>query len=247
LQDQIKIEPEFRTSYLAWKSDPTPQNADALLKDLYPVIKSSLLTYAPDLADSPSMVSKAKLLILDVLPKYNPKQGRLKPFLQFYLQRLRRYGGKERQVISIPERVVMLQNQLQQSRLELEQELGRPPSDAELADYTGISLKKIRYAARGGIPQSMENWEYNFLADSNLADIKALPGGRSSLEAAIDAIYLYLTPQQQYIVENYYGFGGRKPKTYSAIARELKVPVAKVKQELQQVLTKAQNYVRSGY
>src|SRR5262245_37972773 len=83
---QGMLEPEFAPHYTAWKDDPNPANTSQLLKTLNPVIESAMRTYAGGSATSPTLRSKAKLITLSALPRYDSNKAKLRTHLMFNLQ-----------------------------------------------------------------------------------------------------------------------------------------------------------------
>ena len=134
------LEPDFEPHYNAWKQTPNPQTSGALLKAVDPVLTSALRSYGGQ--NSPTMKSKARIMALDAMGRYDPSRSKLRTHLMSQLQSLRRSSAKESQILSVPEQVGLDLGHLRESENFLKDQLGRDPSDVELADHTGLSLKK---------------------------------------------------------------------------------------------------------
>jgi hypothetical protein len=113
------LEDEFRPHYESWKADPSPGNSSKVLKALDPVIKSALRTYAGGGQMSPTIRSRAKMIVLDSLPRYDPVKAKLRTHLMVNLQSLRRSTAEENQIVSVPERVRLDQHRLYTANNEL--------------------------------------------------------------------------------------------------------------------------------
>lgn len=217
---QLQIEPEHSDAYQAWKADSGPAGASAVLSSVKPIIDTAVSTYGGP-SSGPTIRTKAKTIVLDSLPKYDPTKGRLKPFLMSHLQGLRRAAGDETATIKIPERIKLDHSMLVRATHDLTDELNRPPSDAELADRTSISLAriaKIRRAAAPGVGQAY-------------ADVPATPVGQMQDEGWDKFVYHTLPPQDQLIMEYSRGWQGRPVLGTAEIAKLLRVTPAAVSQK----------------
>jgi len=135
------LEEEFREPYAAWKANQTPEGNAAILKALQPVIERGVKTHVGD--PNALLLSNARQLTLQGLRNYDPTRSRLQTHLFNQYQGLKRINRRQTQPIHIPERVQFGNFALQQHTQELADELGRDPTDAELADKTGFSQKQI--------------------------------------------------------------------------------------------------------
>jgi hypothetical protein len=95
---------------------------------------------------NPMMRSRARRVVLDSIPGYDPNKASFKTHAMNQLRTLQRYGAKQQQVLSVPEGVALSQGHLREAENELrDRNGGRDPSDAELEDHIGLSRKRIRY------------------------------------------------------------------------------------------------------
>jgi len=143
---------DYSTEFTAWKAKPDKTTMQTLLSAVGPVISGAVKGYG----DSPTLRGQAKLLAVKSFDTYDPERGPLKNHLISHLSGLQRLSAKNDQIISIPERIAIDQSHLRSAEKDLENSLGRSANDRELAERTGISLKRIGYirGARGGISTS---------------------------------------------------------------------------------------------
>ncbi len=218
------LEPEFEEPFAAWKKNPTPEASGALLKAVQPVIDSAVKTYATA-TPGPLLTSRARRLVLEALPAYDSSRAGLRTHLTSRLQGLRRIHASQSHVISIPEMVKIDSGRLQQAHNELTDQLGREPTDLELADHTGFStrrLKRIRQADFG-VPEGM-------LGKDPETGEAVQPSVQSANDDWLDFIYRSSQPTDQLIIEHTYGMNGRKPLSGQEIARRLGITPAAVSQ-----------------
>lgn len=221
------LEPDYADAYNAWKTDPNKENTRQILTTLEPVIGSALRSYGGPSASSPTLRSQAKLEILDALSSYDPEKAPLKPHLMSRLQRLRRTAAQQRQIVQVPEQVSMHQMQTEQATRELEDRLNRKPSDQELADYTGLSLKRLEYIRSGG----------RALAESTITRPGEEGAGQfdpavtsmgTSADPWVELVYTDMDTTNQYIMEHALGLHGHPPMSNTDIAKALKISPAAV-------------------
>jgi hypothetical protein len=222
----LQIESDYQPAYDAWKADPNPANSTQLLNTVRPVINTAVRIYAGPSAKSPTIRSQAKKLALEAMDTYDPSRGTIKTHLMSTLQRLRRVAARQRQIISLPEQVALDQMETARATAELEDRFNRPPSDAELADYTGLSQKRIGYI-RGSMRPT---------AEGTITRMKDEGGGYDPSvkrlydedDAWVELVYDDSDPTDQYIMERVLGLHGHTPQNPSSVASALKISPAAV-------------------
>lgn len=227
------LEADFAPAYAAWKARPSLQANGHVLRAIDPVIQSAVKTYGGS-APSPTLVSKARKMALEVLPRYDPKQTKLKTFLMGQLQGLRRASAKDTAIINVPEQVQLDHHHLTRAEADLRDQLGRDPSTDELADATGLSAKRIAYvrklrmpASEGGILQPIQGGEGD---DFNDPAVRSLSGDADA-KAWHAFVHASLTdPADQVIMEHTLGLNGRAVLSNQEIARKLGITPSAVSQ-----------------
>jgi DNA-directed RNA polymerase specialized sigma subunit len=230
------LEPNFQTPYDNWLADPSKPNTGVMLKALNPVLDSAVRAYGGPSATSVTLRSRAKKLAVEALGSYDATKGPLKSHMMTRLQRLRRTAAQQRQIIRMPEQVALDQMQTEAAFKELEDSLGRPPSDIELADSTGLSVKRLAYIRGGSRP----------LATSTITRTTDEGGGYDPQVTPvvaddsvwIELVYDDLEETNQYILERLLGLHGHKPHKPGEIAKLLKISPAAVSHRMAQIQTK---------
>lgn len=212
------LEPEFRPTYDAWKSTPGPQTNSAFLKQLKPVMEGAIRTHVGD--PNPLLFSRARMMTLEGLQSYDPARGRLKTHLYNHLQGLKRANRQQTQILKVPERIQLEHYQLGQIESELTNELGREPTDGEIADRTGFSPKRLatlrRYSpavAEGAMVDPETGAEYSGETHDPQGD-----ENRTRLQLVYDD----LDPYHQKIMELAMGLNGRRALPNDMIAAKMK-------------------------
>jgi DNA-directed RNA polymerase specialized sigma subunit len=231
------LEPDFQEPYKAWSTDPSRANTGQMLKALDPVISTAVRAYAGPSAKSVTIKSQAKRMAAEALSSYDPAKGPLKSHMMSRLQRLRRTASSHRQIIRVPEQVALDQMHSERAANELEDKLGRPPSDQELSDFTGLSLKRLQYIRGSGRP----------LAESTITRHSDDGGGgydprvRSLQErpdAWLELVYDDLDETNQFIIERVLGMHGHPKTKPSQVAAQLRISPAAVSHRMAQIQQK---------
>lgn len=215
--------------YRAWKTDPSPTNTESLLKELTPTIESALTSYAPD--HKSTLRTKARLMALNAAKMYDPNHSaKLTSYVFNNLKSLNREKAKRTNIVHIPENVILERNRINKEKDAFVAEEGREPTLLELADKTGLSLKRIENAEKHG----------NQLSASQLLSEK----GDSLFSKASDpsqvwADYVYhdLDRADKKVFEWSTGYGGTKKIPKGEIAKRLKISPAAVSRRISKIIS----------
>jgi hypothetical protein len=207
------LEPDFQDPFDAWQRNQTPQGNAAILKTLDPVINKAVKTFAG--RDDPLLRSRARRITLDSLGTYDPRRGRLQTHIFNQLRTMQRVAGQQSHIIKVPERVVLDRRTVSRVQQELEDELGREPTDAELAQHTGFSIKRLGKIRR--FSPGMAEGFFAAMPDGGFA-----PAVKAESEAWVQFVYDDLSPTDQKIMEWTLGMGGRPKLSNQEIAIKLK-------------------------
>jgi DNA-directed RNA polymerase specialized sigma subunit len=135
------VQGDVNKAYENWVTDPSPENMGAILKAKKPLILSEISRYP---GDNRILKGRAKKLAVDAVRSYDPASGaRLTSWIVTQLQPLSRYGRKSSQLLNTSELAYRQFAEIDSYRREFLDNEGREPSDDELADMSGISVKRI--------------------------------------------------------------------------------------------------------
>jgi len=208
------LEDEFREPYETWKADMSPAANAAMLKTLDPAIRKGIQTHVGE--PTPLMLGRGRRLALEGLRSYDPSRARLQTHMFNQLQGLKRIARQQGQVISVPERVIFDKARLDEMNQELQDKLGREPTDSELANRTGFSQKRITHVRRF-VPGMTEG--QLSAVDPGLSP--GLAAQQSARDMWVEMVYDELPPLDQKILEWSIGMHGRKPLSNMEIAKKL--------------------------
>lgn len=237
--------PDFDSAFDEWQKNKTPQTNAAVIKTIQPIIDTAVQSYGGN-APSQNMRSRARLLALESLDSFDPKKGKIKSHLLSRLQRLRRLSGQEQNIIRIPEQVGLDYAKLKYAENELHDQLGRDPSDDEIADYTGISEKRIRKIRKFNQPVAEGMTSRVDSEGQHNADIaSAIPTQSTDDDYWHNFIYDDLSATDRVIMDMLLGRNGRRKASTKEIAKRLNITPGAVSQraaKIQQLLDKRHDY-----
>lgn len=227
-----QLEDKYNAQYLAWQAAKTPVNRRALIHALLPVIQQSVIAAGGQPTDA-ALMAKAKLLALNGLDRYDPEKAALANYMYSHLRGLNRIMGSDKNIIQTPESVILDRQRMQRTENELFDELGRFPSTAEIANKSGLSLKRIAKIRRANVPVTEQQVTTAF-GESGAPSVQVL-GQDTQQDAWREYVYDSVSDRQKSVMERIYGMHGFEPKSANDVAKELKISPAAVSQQRKKV------------
>ena len=221
------VEPSsLDTAYNEWRARPTPESLGVVLHEAQPMIDRAVSGFG---IRSPAMSSHAKVLLATAMPKFDPQRKvPLRNWMYTQLQPLMRQRGQE-DPIPIPERVRRELYGFRQAEELLTDDLGRPPTEVELADRLRVPPARVRRIRRYAV-QTVP--EAAFMGEEGETESPGVAGA-STEDVWMAYIYHDLPPTDRYIWEQ---VKAGKPKVQ--IARELKLSPAAVTQRAARIASR---------
>ena len=237
---QTKLEPEYAKPYYAWKTTPSPSTRSQLLKTVNPVIDEAVHSYGGASRGSPVLRSRARMMALRSFDTYDPAKGTMKTHMLSQLRSLQRAGAQEANILSMPEQVALDRQHLRASEAELEDKLGRQPSDNEIANSTGLSLKRLAYIRQGH--SGINTGRIAPTDENDQAPAVQIPG-QQNMDAWTEFVYQDLTsPRDQMIMEHALGLHGKKRLPPQQIAKRLGITPSAVSQRAAKIQAAMDEY-----
>ncbi len=230
------LEPEFSEPFTMWQNDPSPMNSQNLLKAVNPVLTSALRQYGTQ--SSPTLHSRAKIMAIGAMKRYDPSQAKLRTYLISQLQGLRRYAAKETQILSVPEQVALDIHHLRNTENELRDSLGRDPSDAELSDHLRLPIKRISYIRKAAPSYSESFFHKDTGGEGDDLYSPAVRQDNSALTQWHEFVYNDLAPMDQLVLEHTLGLHGKRMLNNTELARRLRISPGAVSQRKARIQAK---------
>lgn len=221
---------DFNQQYQTWVTNPSPESNGQILAAVQPTIDTALSSYVGK-NPTPVMRSRARLMALNALKTYDPNRGNVRTHLLSQMQSLRRLAAKENNIISIPEQVGLDFQKLEYAENELRDKLNRDPADDEVADFTGLSTRRIRKIR--GFNQPLAEGTTSTPTDSENAPTElasTLPGQTTNADAWLDFVYDDLGSIDKLIMDMTLGRNGRRRSSTQDIAKRLNITPGAVSQ-----------------
>lgn len=206
---------DYDTAWQTWSQDRSPKANAALLQTTAPLIDRAARANVGKV--DPLVRSRARSLALEAFASYDPQRGRFSSHLYNHLQGLKRYSGQLAQGVHVPERQVLDRKAMTSAQAQLNDELGRDPSDDELADRTGFSIKRLRQLRA---PTAMTQGYFSTLGTGGEGLDPAIASNGSP--AWLELIYAELNPLDQKVFEWSLGWNGQPQMQNQDIARRLR-------------------------
>lgn len=211
------IEPDFAEPFATWKANPTPDGNAAFLQTLQPTIDKAISAHVGQ--GSPLLTSRARRMALDAVRSYDPTRGtRLGTHLFNQLQGLKRVARQQSTILGVPERVSLDRYHLEEAHKSLAAELGRDPTDGELADHTGFSLRRMAHV-RSYQPAVSQGMMESLGEGAFTGGVQ--PGRDGSQEMWLRMVYEDLDPFDQKVMEHALGMHGNPVLPNHKIASKL--------------------------
>jgi len=223
-----------------WQAKPDDRALTSeVLKRLQPTIKSAINSYAPGMDRQLSV--KAARLTLDALKSYDSKRGVAAATYVFHnLKRLNRLGARTQNIIPQSEYAAAERKLVMSAMDRFIDDKNREPSMAELADATGLSVKKLESVLD---QRKVINESATLSEDSKKDTI-----GASALtdDDYFEYVYTSVDPISQKIMEWTAGKHGAQQLDNNRIASKLHMSAAAVSQrknKIQRMLSDARSLV----
>lgn len=204
------LEPEYAPHLAEYQKTKSPQAAGRLLGALKPVLDESLRSYAGPEAGSATARAHAKRLALEAVSRYDPSRAKLRTHLLSHLRGLRRLTERATAPAYLPEQWRLDAQRVDRVAADARDELGREPSDAEVADRSGVPVGRVRRARSAPGVLAGGQLEGGFAVER--------PDERAWNDW-VEGVYHDLGPLDQVILEHSFGLHGRDVLPANQVAR----------------------------
>jgi DNA-directed RNA polymerase specialized sigma subunit len=209
-------------------------NLQRVLDQLNPVIQRAVNRWSGTLA-RPALELEAKTLAREAIGTYRPGAGAsLATHVTNRLQKLSRLNYQHQNLARIPEYQNLKYNTYQRAQAQLQDELGRDPTNEELADQLGWSRPAVTHFQR--------NLRQEFIESGDTPPIFDDSPGESGM---VDYIYYDLSPIQQKIFEFTSGYQGAPRLSNPEIMKKLNLTQGQLSYQKRLMINRIEN-IKSG-
>lgn len=215
-------------TYDKYKLDPSKENLSMVVGALRPTINYALMSV--NSKNDPVLNAEARVLAADAVKSFDPQYGvGIKTHVTNSLKKLSRVARKHRSPVNLPERHQIDSYTLDKARKEFEENIGRDPTMIELADKTGLPIKRI---------QKLNARQFNIIADDTLDGDEGFSESADYTTDALDYVYHDSDYLDQKILEYKMGYNGTDTLDALQIAEKLKVHPSQVSRRSAKLLIK---------
>lgn len=222
--------------YKQWQEEDDDQALGELMDELDPIVESKAQDITPPDLEKETVKSHIRNQIAKDLPEYDPEETAMSTYLyNFSLPKTNRYVNTYQNTARIPEARTQKISTFNEAKQQLKDDFNREPSDQELSDELGWSIKEVRRmqkSQRQEIPESSFDMIGNFEAESH---------------SELDDVYHYmiyeLDPEEQIVFKHLTGFDNTEKLSGKEIAQKMDVSPAKVSKIKKKINNKMQQYV----
>jgi DNA-directed RNA polymerase specialized sigma subunit len=234
---KLKLEKELRVPfYNLVKSNFSRTKLSEFLNLIDPVLTKAINVYGGAF-NSDLLRSRAKYYAIKAIKDYDPTKSSMTTHLYTRLKRLMEDTRYEIYPTYISSKEALLRNKINTAIKELTNKLGHEPSAAQIADHTGISLRKVEKILGKSINIIGEGVEERGEEGESVRGVGTgtvvveRPGVKEQkFKLLLESVYLSLDPLHQAIMEEIYGMYGKKPKQLADIARKYRLTPARISQ-----------------
>lgn len=244
-QSAQKRKAEQDEPFSTWEKNRTPENLLRVVDHHQNTIDQAVKAIVGPNA-SPLVQRRAQLMAAEAVQNYDPKRKvPLKHYIQSQLSSLRRYHAQLVDVVPMPERLRREGALLQRATEELWAKLDREPTADELADHTGISIKKqekIRRRSRATMNEGRLAAMAEMDGGDDAQDFMPAVSRVDPMQELIDYAYFDMDPVDQVIYAHRTGYRGAKVLSNADVAKKLGISpgavsqrAAKIEQRIQEL------------
>jgi DNA-directed RNA polymerase specialized sigma subunit len=178
----------------------------------------------------------ARLHIMKSLERYDPEKSSINTFVFNELKRLQRIGPRQSAAIKVPESSSIDISHILNASKDLEEELGRKPTDTELSDRTKLSIKRINRLRNTYMRPAITDRSTFQVSDFT-------PPSESGMDFEqlwIESVYDEVDPYDKKIMEYTLGLHGNKVIPKLDIAKKLNISPSAVSQRSSKLSKKLQ-------
>jgi DNA-directed RNA polymerase specialized sigma subunit len=198
--------------YDAWKTDPTPQNMRPLVQRYMPLVKSRAIQWKAPHVDPAAFETKGQNLIVGALQSYDPNRGTApETWVTHRLQPLKRFNVQQQNYAMIPEAKAARIGDIKAATDELREEMGREPTQDEIAEAVNPQLSKRQQLTGQKVQQIQDAQRKDVIGSTFESD--PVPRAISRERQIVSQLRPTLKPDQQEVYDYLYGQNGKQQVT----------------------------------
>jgi RNA polymerase primary sigma factor len=202
------------------------------------------------------LISEGNIGLMHAVERFDPKKGaKMSTYSSWWIkQAMRRALSNQSRTIRLPIHVADKMNRLKRLRYSLVDQLGREPTDSELANRCGVPADKVTQLRTLGLrPTSLDapigdddDNQFNDIVEDEAALTPHELLRIKTMRQDIRRHLRYLTPREAEVISLRLGIDGREPWTLDEVGRKLKVTRERIRQIQNMALTKLRRHLEGS-
>jgi RNA polymerase primary sigma factor len=186
------------------------------------------------------LVSEGNIGLMKAVERFDPaKGGKLSTYGAWWIkQSIKRALANQSKTIRLPVHLVDKISKIRRVSLQMSEELGREPTDAELAEEIGLSRRKVSQLKTASIrPASLDapigdddSTEFGEMVGDEDAQTPFELLRDKNLRDEVSDLLAVLDDRERKIIFQRFGLDGGKPKTLEAVGKKFGVTRERIRQ-----------------